>query len=68
MLAGGAAVVALWFLYQVAVAILLLFFAAVVAVALSAPVGWFVRRGMVATARLLTLLIFFATMRRSARW
>ena len=45
VLAGAAAVVALWFLYEVAEAILLLFFAAVVATALSAPVHWFVRRG-----------------------
>jgi predicted PurR-regulated permease PerM len=62
VLAGGAAVVALWFLYQVIGAILLVFFAAVVAIALSAPVQWFVRRGMSHHgAALLTLILFFAT-------
>ncbi len=62
VLAAGAAVVALWFLYQVIGAILLVFFAAVVAVALSAPVHWFVRRGLsFHAAALLTLILFIAT-------
>ena len=62
MLAGGAAVVALWFLYHVIGAILLVFFAAVVAIALSAPVQWFVRRGLSHhAAALLTLILFLAT-------
>lgn len=63
VLAAGAAVVALWFLYQVVGAILLIFFAAVVAVALSAPVHWFVRRGLgFHGAAVLTLTLFLATM------
>ena len=62
VLAGAAAVVALWFLYEVAEAILLLFFAAVVATALSAPVHWFVRRGLTFhAAGIVTLILFFAT-------
>ena len=62
VLAGAAAVVALWFLYEVAEAILLLFFAAVVATALSAPVHWFVRRGLsFHAAGIVTLILFFAT-------
>ena len=62
VLAGAAAVVALWFLYEVAEAILLLFFAAVVATALSAPVHWFVRRGLnFHAAAIVTLILFFAT-------
>jgi predicted PurR-regulated permease PerM len=61
-LAAGAAVMLLWFLQKVIVAILVLFFAMVVAIALSAPVDWFVRRGMPRRrAAPLTLLIFFAT-------
>jgi putative permease len=61
VLAAAAAVVALWFLEKIVFAILLLFFAAVVAIALSAPVEWFVRRGMARhSAGLLTLLLFFA--------
>lgn len=63
VLAAGAAVVALWFLYQVAGAILIFFFAAVVAIALSAPVGWFMRRGFTRrAAAATTLLLFFATL------
>ncbi len=46
VLAGGAAVALLWFLHEATGAILLLFFAMVVAIALSAPVGWLVRRGL----------------------
>jgi len=60
--AAGAAVVLLWFLQKVITAILLLFFAIVVAIALSAPVGWFERRGVPRHwAAVLTLLIFFST-------
>jgi len=62
VLAAAAAVVALWFLQKIVIAILLLFFAVVVAIALSAPVEWFVRRGMTRRwARPLTLLLFFGT-------
>ncbi len=61
-LAAGVAVITLWFLHEVMMAVLLLFFAAVVAIALSAPVGWFVRRGLSRpTAAGLTLLLFFAS-------
>lgn len=60
--AAAAAVVALWFLEQIVIAILLLFFALVVAIALSAPVEWFVRRGLSrSAAALATLLLFFGT-------
>ncbi|HEV2816631.1 MAG TPA: AI-2E family transporter [Allosphingosinicella sp.] len=62
VLAAAAAVVALWFLAQIVIAILLLFFAVVVGIALSAPVSWFMRRGLPRqTAALLTLLLFFGT-------
>ena len=61
-LAAGAAVVLLWFLSKVVLAILMLFFAIVIAIALSAPVGWFMRRGCQRHwAAILTLLLFFAT-------
>lgn len=61
VLAASAAVVTLWFLHEVILAVLLLFFAVVVAIALSAPVAWFVRRGMARQlAAGLTLLLFFA--------
>lgn len=46
VLAGASAVVLLWFLHKVVTALLLVFFALVVAIALSAPIGWLVRRGM----------------------
>src|SRR5688572_27171241 len=60
-LTAGAAVVTLWFLHEVVVAVLLLFFAMVVAIALSAPVGWFVRRGLSRhLAAVLTLILFYA--------
>ncbi|WP_114954728.1 AI-2E family transporter [Sphingosinicella terrae] len=60
-LAAGAAVVLLWFMQKVVTAILMLFFAVVVAIALSAPVGWFRRRGLSRRlAALVTLLLFFA--------
>ena len=62
ILVGGVAVALLWFFYQAIAAILLLFFAMVVAIALSAPVGWFMRRGLSRRwAGALTLLLFFAT-------
>jgi putative permease len=62
VLAAGTAVVALWFLYQISGAILLLFFAAVVGIALSAPVQWFMRRGLSRRlAGTVTLLLFFGT-------
>ncbi len=61
VLAAAAAVVALWFLQKIVIAILLLFFAVVVAIALSAPVAWFVRRGLPRRlAEPLTLVLFFA--------
>jgi predicted PurR-regulated permease PerM len=43
---AAAAVVFLWFLYKVMTAVLILFFALVVTIALGAPVRWFVRRGL----------------------
>jgi predicted PurR-regulated permease PerM len=62
VLAAAAAVAALWFLSQVVGAILLLFFAVVVGIALSAPVEWFMRRGLPRPlAKMLTLLLFFGT-------
>lgn len=63
VLAAAAAVVTLWFLGQIVTAILLLFFALVVAIALSAGVRWFVRRGLPRKgAAALTLLLFFAVL------
>ncbi|HKR24783.1 MAG TPA: AI-2E family transporter [Allosphingosinicella sp.] len=60
VLAAGAAVVALWFLQKIVIAILLLFFAAVIGIALSAPVGWFVSKGVPRRlAEPLTLVLFF---------
>src|SRR5688500_18622417 len=60
-LSASAAIITLWFLYEVALALLLLFFALVVAIALSAPVGWFARRGLRRHwAAILTLVLFFA--------
>jgi putative permease len=62
VLAAAAAVAALWFLERIVVAVLLLFFALVVSIALSAPVGWFLRRGLSRRwAAALTLLIFFGS-------
>ena len=62
VLAAAAAVAALWFLERIVVAVLLLFFALVVSIALSAPVNWFIRRGLSRRmAGLLTLLIFFGS-------
>jgi predicted PurR-regulated permease PerM len=43
---AAAAVVVLWFLFKVMTAVLLLFFALVVTIALAAPVRWFMRRGV----------------------
>ena len=63
VVAGGAAIVVLWFLQKIVTALLLLFFALVVAIALSAPVNWFVRRGMARHwAAILTLLLFFGAL------
>lgn len=62
VLVGGGAIALLWFLYQAIAAILLLFFAIVVAIALSAPVGWLMRRGLSRRwAAALTLIGFLAT-------
>jgi len=62
VLAAAAAVAALWFLERIVIAVLLLFFALVVGIALSAPVNWFIRRGLSRRmAGLLTLLIFFGS-------
>jgi putative permease len=62
VLAAAAAVAALWFLERIVLAVLLLFFALVVSIALSAPVNWFVRRGLSRRlAGVLTLSIFFGT-------
>src|SRR5688572_12441874 len=58
---AAAAVVTLWFLHEVTIAVLLLFFAIVVAIALSAVVDWFVRRGLRRHfAAVVTLILFFA--------
>src|SRR4051812_13231736 len=62
VLAGAAAVAALWFLERIVLALLLVFFAMVVGIALSAPVNWFIRRGLSRrAAAALTLLIFFGS-------
>jgi len=56
---AAAAVVVLWFLYKVMTAVLLLFFALVVTIALGAPVRWFMRRGLSRKlAAVLTFIIF----------
>jgi predicted PurR-regulated permease PerM len=61
VLAAGAMVVALWFVTKTITAILLFFFALVVAIALSAPVRWLQRRGLSKRwAPPLVLLGFFA--------
>lgn len=60
VLGAATAVVALWFLHEVALAVSLLFLAAVVAIALSAPVRWFVSHGVPRKwAAALTLVLFF---------
>jgi putative permease len=57
---AAGAVVLLWFLYKVMTAVLLLFFALVVTIALSAPVRWFVRQGMGRKpAAVLSFALFF---------
>ena len=62
VLAAAAAVAALWFLERIVVAVLLIFFALVVSIALSAPVNWFIRRGLSRRlAAVTTLLIFFGS-------
>ena len=59
VLAAGGAVVVLWFLYKVMTAVLILFFALVVTIALAAPVRWFMRRGLPRKlAAVLTFTIF----------
>jgi predicted PurR-regulated permease PerM len=59
---AAAAVVVLWFLYKVMTAVLLLFFALVVTIALGAPVRWFVRRGMKRKlAAVITFALFLGT-------
>jgi predicted PurR-regulated permease PerM len=62
VLAAGSIVVLLWFLQKIVTALLLLFLALVVAIALAAPVDWLVRRGLGRRpAAGLVLLAFFAT-------
>jgi predicted PurR-regulated permease PerM len=62
VLGAAAAVMVLWFLYQVITALLLLFFALVVTIALSAPVRWFVRRGLSRRlSAVLSFTLFFGT-------
>lgn len=59
---AAAAVVVLWFLYKVMTAVLILFFALVVTIALGAPVRWFVARGMKRKlAAILTFTLFLGT-------
>ncbi|HEY0011526.1 MAG TPA: AI-2E family transporter [Allosphingosinicella sp.] len=59
---AAAAVVVLWFLYKVMTAVLILFFALVVTIALGAPVRWFVKRGMKRKlAAALTFTLFLGT-------
>jgi predicted PurR-regulated permease PerM len=59
---AAAAVVFLWFLYKVMSAVLILFFALVVTIALAAPVRWFMRRGLKRkAAAALTFALFLGT-------
>ena len=59
---AAAAVVVLWFLYKVMTAVLLLFFALVVTIALSAPVRFFIRRGVPRRlAAAITFILFLGT-------
>jgi predicted PurR-regulated permease PerM len=59
---AAAAVVVLWFLYKVMTAVLLLFFALVVTIALAAPVRWFMRRGVPRKlAAAITFTLFLGT-------
>lgn len=63
VLAAAAAVITIWFLAKIVTAVLLLFFALVVAIALSAGVRWFVGRGVGRkAAAATTLLLFFAVL------
>jgi putative permease len=63
VLAAGSAVVVLWFLSQIVTAVLLLFFALVVAIALSAAVGWMAERGVSRRwGAAISLVAFFATL------
>ncbi|HEX9932072.1 MAG TPA: AI-2E family transporter [Allosphingosinicella sp.] len=59
---AAAAVIVLWFLYKVMTAVLILFFALVVTIALSAPVRWFMRRGVPRKgAAAITFTLFLGT-------
>ena len=59
---AAAAVIVLWFLYKVMTAVLLLFFALVVTIALSAPIRWFMRRGVPRKAAAgITFTLFLGT-------
>ena len=61
VLSAGAVVVLLWFVAKTITAILLVFFAMVVGIALSGPVLWLERRGVSRRwSRLLVLVAFFA--------
>jgi putative permease len=63
VLAAGTAIVVLWFLQKIVTAILLLFFALVVAIALSAPVKWLIGKGMSRhAAAIISLIGFFAAL------
>ncbi len=66
---AAAAVVLLWFLYKVMTAVLLLFFAMVVAIALSAPARWLVGRGMKRKpAAILTFTLFLGAVIALLAW
>lgn len=63
VVAAAAAVATLWFLERILTAILLMFLVAVVAIALTAPINWFCRRGVSKRwASPLVLLLFIATL------
>jgi predicted PurR-regulated permease PerM len=63
ILGGAASVVVLWFAYKIVTAILLTFFALVVTIALSAPVRWFMRRGVPRKlSAILTFSLFLGTL------
>ncbi len=63
VLGAAGAVVILWFLFKVITALLLLFFALVVTIALSAPVRWFMGRGLPRRgAAALSFTLFLATL------
>lgn len=66
---AAAAVILLWFLYKVMTAVLLLFFALVVTIALSAPVRWLVGRGMKRKpAAALTFALFLGAVVALGAW